>query len=73
MLKVVLDTNVLLVSLVKHLKYYWVLEHVIKGNYELYISNEILIEYLEVITKRYGLNESEAKLDFLFGILTFNT
>jgi putative PIN family toxin of toxin-antitoxin system len=65
MLKIVLDTNVLLVSLVRHLKYYWVFESIIKGRFELVVSNEILTEYLEVIVKRYGLKESESKLDFL--------
>lgn len=65
MLKIVLDTNVLLVSLVRHLKYYWVFESILKGKYELIVSNEILTEYLEVIAKRYGIQESESKLDFL--------
>lgn len=65
MMKIVLDTNVLLVSLVRHLKYYCVFENIIKGNYELIVSNEILTEYLEVIAKRYGLTETNAKLDFL--------
>ena len=65
MMKIVLDTNVLLVSLVRHLNYYWIFENIIKGKYELIVSNEILTEYLEVIAKRYGLTETNSKLDFL--------
>ncbi len=65
MLKIVLDTNVFLVSLVSHLKYYWVFEKLINSKYELSISNEILTEYLEVVSQRYGLTETETKLDFL--------
>ncbi len=65
MLKVVLDTNVFLVSLVSHLKYYWVFETLIDGKYELAVSNEILTEYLEVVSQRYGLINTETKLDFL--------
>ena len=65
MLKIVLDTNVFLVSLVSHLKYYWVFEKLINSKYELAVSNEILTEYLEVVSQRYGLTETETKLDFL--------
>jgi putative PIN family toxin of toxin-antitoxin system len=65
MLKIVLDTNVFLVSLVSDLKYYWVFEKLINNKYELAVSNEILTEYLEVVSQRYGLPETETKLDFL--------
>ena len=65
MLKIVLDTNVFLVSLVSHLKYYWVFEKLINSKYELAVSNEILTEYLEVVSQRYGLTETKTKLDFL--------
>lgn len=64
-MKIVLDTNVLLVSLVRHLKYYWIFANIIKGKYELIVSNEILTEYLEVIAMRYGLTETNSKFDFL--------
>lgn len=74
MLKVVLDTNVFLVSLASHLKYYWIFESLIKNKYELVVSNEILTEYLEVISQRYGLDETESKLDFFtpFSKCSFN-
>ena len=54
-LRVVLDTNVFLVSLVPHFKYYWVFEKLQEGEYDLIISNEILSEYEEKIIEKLGL------------------
>jgi len=65
MLKIVLDTNVFLVSVAPHLKYYWIFEKLVNNEYELFVTNEILTEYLEIITKKYDLTFSEVKLDFL--------
>ena len=64
-LRIVLDTNVLIVSLPSHLKYHWIFERLIQGHYELFVSNEILTEYQEQIARRYGLSYTEAQLDFL--------
>lgn len=48
-LRVVLDTNVLLVSISPYSKYHWIFLRLIAGEYELLISNEILSEYEEII------------------------
>ncbi len=64
-LKIVLDTNVFLVSVASHFKYFWVYEKLQKGEYELYVSNEILMEYEEQIAKRFGLPLADTSLDFL--------
>lgn len=50
---IVLDTNVLLVSISSHSQYHWILENLIAGNYNIFISNEILLEYEEIICQRY--------------------
>ena len=52
-LKVILDTNVLLVTISPFSQYHWILEELIAGSYTIYISNEILLEYEEIISKRY--------------------
>ncbi len=52
-LNVVLDTNVLLVSISPHSQYHWILEELIAGRFNLFITNEILCEYEEVIAQRY--------------------
>ncbi len=64
-LNIVLDTNVFIVSLIPHMKYYWVYEKLMQGAYHLYVSNEILTEYQEQIVKRYDLSFANANLDFL--------
>ena len=64
-LRVVLDTNVLVVSLPSHLKYHWVFERLLGHEYDLFVSNEILTEYHEQVVIRYGLNYSDSQLDFL--------
>jgi uncharacterized protein len=64
-LKVVLDTNVFLVSLPSHHEYHWIFEAILSGQIEICVTTEILLEYQEIITKRYGLSSTDATLDFL--------
>lgn len=52
--KIVLDTNVLLVSICTHSKYHWIYQSLLKKEYELFITNEILTEYEEIIAKKYN-------------------
>ena len=49
MQKVVLDTNVIVSSLIQKNYPYLILDHCIEGNAIICISNEILHEYLEVL------------------------
>lgn len=58
-LKVVIDTNVLLVSISSKSKYHWLFQKMIGQEFEVYISNEILTEYEEIISKKY--NEAVGK------------
>ncbi|HEV7347757.1 putative toxin-antitoxin system toxin component, PIN family [Telluribacter sp.] len=64
-LRVVLDTNVFLVSLAPHYKYHWLYQSLIQGKYELAVSNEILTEYQEQVSLRYGIQRTDTTLDFL--------
>ena len=52
-LAVILDTNVLLVALPSHSPYRPIFDQLLSGAYTLIISNEILTEYEEQISKRY--------------------
>ena len=47
-LKIVLDTNVLLVSISSRSKHHWIFQRLLKEVYDLYISNEMLLEYEEM-------------------------
>ncbi len=53
-LKVVLDTNVLLVSISSKSKYHWIYDKLIADEYDLFVTNEILMEYEEIISQKYN-------------------
>jgi len=63
--RVVIDTNVFLVTLAKNFRLHWIYEYLISGKFELCVSTDILIEYQEIITRRYGIDKTNASLDFL--------
>lgn len=58
-LKVVLDTNILLVPISSKSKHHWLFEKLIGSEYNLYITNEILLEYEEIISKKYSKKVAE--------------
>lgn len=51
-MRVVLDTNVLLVSIPKKSKYRSIFDALINGQFNAIISNEILSEYVEIIEQK---------------------
>jgi putative PIN family toxin of toxin-antitoxin system len=51
-MKVVIDTNVLLMSIPRISKYRPIFDNLLKGNYRLAISEGILQEYLEIIGRK---------------------
>ncbi len=51
-MKIVLDTNVLLISLPTKSKYRPIFDYLINGKFELAISNEIISEYMEIIEQK---------------------
>ena len=55
-LKVVLDTNILLVSISSKSKYHWIFSKLLDNQYQLFVTNEILLEYEEIISSKYNTN-----------------
>lgn len=53
-LRVVLDTNILLVSISSKSIYHWIFKRLLEGGYKLFITNEILTEYEEIISRKYN-------------------
>ncbi|MBV6426801.1 MAG: hypothetical protein KIPDCIKN_01314 [Haliscomenobacter sp.] len=51
-MRVILDTNVLLVSIAKKSRYRPILDALLNGAYQLVVSNEILFEYIEVLERK---------------------
>ncbi len=66
-MNIVLDTNVLLISLPKLSPYRLIFDKLIVGDYDLYVTNEIISEYFEIIEKKTNL--SVATNDNHFGVL----
>lgn len=64
-LRLVLDTNIFMVSLAPNYKFHWIYQAILQDKCELALSNEILSEYHEQIVQRYGIERTEASLDFL--------
>ncbi len=65
-LAVVLDTNVLLIALPSRSPYHPIFDQLVAGAYTLIISNEILAEYEEQISKRYDAQT----VNMLLGVLS---
>lgn len=67
-MNVVLDTNVLLVSLPSHSPFYSIFHALKKGNYGLFLTNEILSEYEEQIGARLGVSRTDLQLRELLNL-----
>jgi uncharacterized protein len=61
-MKVIIDTNVLLVSISSRSPYHWIFQDLIQKKFDLIVSNEILSEYGEIIQKHMGANVAESVL-----------
>lgn len=53
-MKFVIDTNIFVSSLSGRSKYHWVIEALMDERYIVVISHEILLEYEEVLKRKYG-------------------
>lgn len=53
-LTVVLDTNILLVSISSRSKYHWLYQALLKGHFLLAVTQDILLEYEEMINKHWN-------------------
>ena len=67
--KLVLDTNVFLVSLAPDFRLHWIFQYLVDGRFDLCVTTEILNEYQEIISVRYGIKKTNATLDFLLLLL----
>ncbi len=61
-MKIVLNTNVLLVSISDKSKHHWLYKALLDGEFDLYITNDILTEYEEKISVHWHPNVAKAVL-----------
>lgn len=62
MKKIVLDTNVLLVSISNRSRLHWVFQGLLNGHFTLCVTTDILAEYAEIIDQHMGILASESVL-----------
>ena len=62
-MKIVLDTNILLVSFYKKSSFYSIWEGLLLGKYTLCVTTDILLEYEEIITNHINYAVAEMILD----------
>uniref|UniRef100_A0AB33JNK0 PIN domain-containing protein n=4 Tax=unclassified Prevotella TaxID=2638335 RepID=A0AB33JNK0_9BACT len=67
--RIVLDTNCLILSLPPKSRYHKTWEAIIRGQYVLCVSNEILEEYEEIISRFWGKDIA----DYVMNIIINNT
>ena len=65
MLRVVLDTNVLLVSISGRSRLHWIFKKLLKGEYMLCVTTDILAEYAEIIENHMGTEASGSTMGVL--------
>lgn len=65
MQKVVLDTNVLLVSISEKSKLHWIFKSLVDKRYELCVTTDILNEYAEIIEQKMGRDVGESVLGMI--------
>ncbi|SRR6266542_5211427 len=64
-IKVVLDTNTLIVCLPEFSPWRWIIDSAINGKFILLLSTEIILEYNEKLLERYSFRYTENILDLL--------
>lgn len=64
-MKLVVDTNILLVSISPRSSSNWLWQAILSGTYELYVTTDILLEYMEIITQKMGKEAAEITIDLL--------
>ncbi len=63
--KIVLDTNILLAIVGRHSPYRWIFDRLIEGSLALCVSNEILLEYREVLERKANAEVAHNIINFI--------
>ena len=63
--RIIIDTNVILVSVLIHHNFFWINEALVSEKYTLLVSNEIIEEYEEKLIEKFGVHRAQKVLDAL--------
>lgn len=72
MLKIVLDTNVLLVSISERSRLHWIFKSLLERQYVLCVTTDILSEYAEIIGQHMGIEASESVMGVIENSINTN-
>lgn len=64
-LRIVLDTNILIAVISRKSPFRWIFDCIINGKIILCVSNEILFEYEEILSKKTSLEVAENVINFI--------
>ncbi len=64
-MKVVIDTNVLLVCISPRSEAHWLWQKLLSAAFDLYVTNDVLQEYSEIIGREMGPEVADAAIDLL--------
>lgn len=64
-LKIVIDTNIFIAIIGKKSQFRWIFDAIIAGDLILCVSNDILLEYREILEQKTGSIVAENVLNFL--------
>ena len=62
---VVIDCNVFVVCLTSRSPYHYIYHQLVEGKFDLLISSEILLEYEEIIQRKYSVPAANALMSLL--------
>lgn len=54
-MKVVIDTNILVSALSSRSAYHWMITELFNEKFEVFITEDILLEYEEILEKKYSI------------------
>ena len=69
-MKVILDTNILLTSISSNSDDHWIFLAMIRGEFELCVSTEILMEYAEILELHMGSEVAQLTLGTIISLPT---
>lgn len=64
-MRVVVDTNILVASLSSKSKYHWIIQALREGKFELCVTEDIYLEYEEILKQKYNPIVADAFLNSL--------
>ena len=65
MIRVVIDTNILWVSISRRSSSHWLFQHLIAGDFILSVTTDILAEYEEIISQKMGAETANSVMEML--------